>query len=125
MSAPRDIFNRRRGVYLARGARWCASFGSRLRGLMFRRGLAPGEALVLVEARASRANAAIHMWFVPFPIGVIWADDQGRVVDTVVAQPWRPYYAPRAPARYTVEAAPEIVEQVTIGDELVFETRAA
>ncbi len=106
---------------LVRGARWCASYGSRLRGLMFRRGLTEGEALVLVEGADSRTTTAIHMFFVPFPIAAIWINGLGRVVDKVLAEPWRPMYAPRAPARYVLEAAPELLEKVVIGEELVFE----
>lgn len=91
---------------------------------MFRRRLAPGEALLLVEAVESRAAASIHMLFVPFPIAAIWINSAGRVVDLVEAKPWRPFYAPRAPARYTLEAEPEILNRVSIGDEVVFEDNA-
>ena len=61
------------------------------------------------------------MFFVPFSIAVIWLDADFRVVDKVVARPWRPFYAPRAAAQYTLEAAPELVEAVNEGD--VFEFR--
>ena len=51
-------------------------------------------------------------------------DARGQVVDKVLAKPWRPFYAPRAPARYTLETHPEFLEKVALGDELVFETHA-
>lgn len=92
---------------------------------MFRQRLAPGEALLLVEAAESRAAASIHMLFVPFPIAAIWINSAGCVVDLVEAKPWRPFYAPRAPARYTLEAEPEILSRVSIGDEVVFEDTSA
>jgi len=101
--------------------RWCTSYWSRLRGLMFRSGLNEGEALVLVEAADSRTTTSIHMFFVPFAIAAIWIDSRGRVVDKALAEPWRPFYAPRAPARYVLEAAPEFLEKVAIGDEVGFE----
>jgi hypothetical protein len=88
---------------------------------MFRRSLVPGEALVLVEPAESRAATSIHMFFVPFPIAAVWINGAGRVVDKVAALPWRPVYAPREPARYTLEAEPGLLERVAIGDELVFE----
>ncbi len=106
---------------LLRRARWCSSFWSRLWGLMFHQAIEPGQAIVLVEARDSRAAVAIHMFFVPFTIAAVWIDQAGRVVDKVAAQPWRPFYAPRAPARYIVETHPEFLDRVVIGDELVFE----
>jgi uncharacterized membrane protein (UPF0127 family) len=119
-----NIRNQKSGDVLLRQVRWCASYLRRLRGLMFRRGLAEGEALVLVEAADSRTTTSIHMFFVPFPIAVIWIDSRGRVVDKTVAEPWRPFYAPRAPARYVLETAPEFVDKVAIGDELAFENCA-
>jgi uncharacterized membrane protein (UPF0127 family) len=109
------------GPPLLHGARWCASFMSRLRGLMFRDRIAPGEAIVLVEGRDSRAAVTIHMFFVPFTIATVWINASGQVVDKVAAKPWRPYYAPRAPARYILETHPEFLTRVAIGDELVFE----
>jgi len=112
------------GEVLLSRARWCTSYLSRLRGLMFRAGLAEGEALVLVEGADSRTTTAIHMFFVPFAIAAVWIDSQGRVVDKVLAKPWRPFYGPRAPARYVLEAAPDFLEKVVIGDELVFEDSA-
>jgi hypothetical protein len=116
-----DVKQKRSGEVVAARARWCASFLCRLRGLMFRRSLQPGEALILVEGAESRATASIHMFCVPFAIAVIWINNAARVVDKVEALPWRPYYAPRAPARFTLEAAPELLKRVEIGDELVFE----
>jgi uncharacterized membrane protein (UPF0127 family) len=88
---------------------------------MFRPPLRAGEALILVEARDSRVSTSIHMLGVSFPIAAIWIDNAGRVVDKVLARPWRPYYAPRAPARYILETEPDFLAQVTIGDEVDFE----
>jgi uncharacterized membrane protein (UPF0127 family) len=116
-----NIRNQQSGEVLLRRVRWCASYLSRLRGLMFRAGLAEGEALVLVEAADSRTTTSIHMFFVPFAIATIWIDSRGRVVDKTRAEPWRPFYAPRTPARYVLETAPEFLDKVAIGDELVFE----
>ena len=109
------------GQPLLTRVRWADSFGSRLRGFMFRRRLAPGEALVLVEARESQLATSIHMFFVSFALGVVWLDSAGRVVDKVVALPWRPYYAPRGPARYILETHPDFLARVAIGDVLAFD----
>jgi uncharacterized membrane protein (UPF0127 family) len=108
------------GRTLLSRVRWCSSFACKLRGLMFRRSLRPGEGLILVETRPSRTATAIHMLFVPFAIAVVWLDDNFRVVDTRLARPWRPFYAPAAPARYTLEAAPSLLDQVRPGDTLSF-----
>jgi uncharacterized membrane protein (UPF0127 family) len=108
----------RAGSRLAR-ARWCSTFLCRLRGLSLRGGLHEGEGLLLVESRPSRANAAIHMAGMRFPLGVVWIDGEGRVVDTRLARPWG-IYVPSRPAQYTLEAQPSVLEQVAPGDRLVF-----
>ena len=103
---------------LATKVRRCDTFLTRARGLMFHRPLAGDEALVFVEKRESISQAAIHMFFVFFPIAVIWLDAEKRVVDKALARPFRPYYAPRKPAQYYVEGHPNLLEKVQVGDVL-------
>ncbi len=114
------VRNRTRGGEAVVRARWCASFACRLRGLTFRRELATGEGLLLVESTLGRAQTAIHMWFVSFSIGVAWLDDQLRVVDTRLALPWR-MYVPSAAARYTLEGVPGMLQSVAVGEVLQFD----
>lgn len=109
------------GVILLTQVKWCNSFLCRLRGLMFRAALAPGEGLLLVERRESRLDTSIHMFFMRFAIATIWLDSHYKVVDTCLALPWRPMYAPKAPAQYTLETSPELLQKISIGDELVLE----
>ena len=97
--------------------RWCQSYVCRLRGLMFRRPLAPGKGYLIVQPSAGVGQTAIHMWFVFFSIGVVWLDEEFRVVDKRLARPWR-IYAPKAPARYILEGRPELLDRVTVGDVL-------
>jgi uncharacterized membrane protein (UPF0127 family) len=106
---------------LLTNVRWCNTFLCRLRGLTLRRPLAEGEGLALVERRESRLDTSIHMLFVSFPIAAIWLDSRFRVVDTCLAEPWRPFYASRAPAQYVLEASPSLLQKVSAGDELAFE----
>ncbi len=87
---------------------------------MFRRSIEPEEGLVFVYHRDNRVNTSIHMFFVPFDLGVIWVNDAGYVVDFVCAKPWRPKYAPKDPARYVIELHPDKLELVKIGDKLDF-----
>lgn len=61
------------------------------------------------------------MFFMFMSIGVLWLDAQGQVVDKKLAKPWRPYYAPRGPAQYYVEAGTDILDRVNIGDRLRFD----
>ncbi len=116
----RQIIHVESGETLIPQARWCDGFGSKLRGFTFWRTLGPQDGLVLVEAKDNRVNTAIHMLFVFFDLGVIWVNDAGEVVGTVVAQPWRLSYMPPAPARYVIEGQPELVERVQVGDHIKF-----
>lgn len=106
-------------IFLA-DARWCDSFGSKLRGFTWRRTLLPDDGLVLVEKSDSRVSTAIHMLFVFFDLGIIWVNDAGAVVDKRLAKPWRLSYAPQAPARYVIEGHPSLLKQIKIGDKLTF-----
>jgi uncharacterized membrane protein (UPF0127 family) len=115
------LVNRRTGQVLATQLRLCNTFWTKLRGLMFRRSLKPGEALVFSYARESIAGSSIHMFFVPFPIAAIWLDAERRVVDQALARPFRPYYASRAPAQYLIEGAPELLAHAERGDVFAFE----
>ena len=88
---------------------------------MFRASLPEDEVYLFIEGRESVVQTAIHMFFVFFAIGVIWLDREKRVVDKVVARPFRPYYAPSSPAQYYVEGHPVILEHVRPGDLVEFE----
>jgi uncharacterized membrane protein (UPF0127 family) len=118
------IIRRASGEVLLPRTRWCASFACKLRGLMFGPALARHEALLLVEQRESRVATAIHMLFVPFDIAAIWLDANGRVVDKVRAAAWRPFYAPQAPARFTLEAHVSWLDDIAVGDQLVIDDDA-
>ena len=115
------VWNETRDERVLGHVRRCASFLCRLRGLTFRRTLGDGEGLLLVGGRESRADAAIHMFFVFFPIAAVWLDQSGRVVDAQLARPFRPLYVPRGPARDVLEGPPSLLRRVQIGDRLRFE----
>ena len=112
----------RGGVVLVR-ARWCATFGAKLRGLTFRRRLEPGTGVVLVEGRPARLSTAIHMAFVFFPLGVAWLDADGRVVDSRLARPWR-VYVPRFSAKFVLEGPPGMLECLGPGELITFDESA-
>ena len=100
---------------------YCDSFLCRLRGLMFRSSLAQEEGLLLVEARESRLETAIHMLFVFMDLAVIWINSEKIVVDIVLARAWHPAYAPRQPARYILEIHPDRLIEFKIGDRVEFQ----
>jgi uncharacterized membrane protein (UPF0127 family) len=115
-----DVVKRGTGEVLVHSARWCSSRLCRLRGLQYRRRLDPGEGLILVKSADSIVNSSIHMFFVFFPIAVVWINSQGRVTSTQLARPWRPYYASPEPARYVLEASPELLQHIVVGEAVDF-----
>jgi uncharacterized membrane protein (UPF0127 family) len=98
----------------------CDTFWKRGVGLMFHRPLVEDEAYLFVLDRPSVLDASIHMFFVTFPLAVIWLDASRRVVHQVLAQPWRPYYAPPKPARYFIEGHPNLLSKVHVDDQLAW-----
>jgi uncharacterized protein len=107
-------------IVLAR-VRLCVSFWCHFRGLQFVPRLPDDEGLLFVTDRESRAQTTIHMFFMLFSIAVVWLDSSGQVVDKKLAKPWRPAYAPRRPARYYIEANPDLLDRVEVGDILRFD----
>ena len=87
-------------------------------GLMFRRGIGEDEAMVFCLPKAGIREAGVHMLFVPFPIALLWLDEEFRVVDKVLARPWRSGYRPKTAARFFIEAHPSRLDLVQEGDEL-------
>jgi uncharacterized membrane protein (UPF0127 family) len=100
---------------------YCASFFCQLRGLTFRRSLAPEAGLLLVQKRDSRLDAAIHMLGVFMDLAVAWINAAGEVVDVCLARRWRPFYVPRRPARYVLEMPPGRLGDFHIGDRVHIE----
>lgn len=107
-------------VVLAR-VRLCTSFWCHFRGLQLVPRLPADQGLLFVTGSESRSNTAIHMFFMLFGIGVVWLDASGTVVDKQFAKPWRPMYAPRSPAQFYIEANPDLLDRVQIGDRLRFD----
>lgn len=117
------LVNRRTGEIIASNITVCDTFWRRGRGLMFRRSLAADEAYIFIEVRESITLTAIHMFFVFFPIAVVWLNEERQVVDIVLARPFRPHYAPSHPARFFIEGAPGLLGKVNIGDSLDWEAQ--
>jgi len=113
------VRNRSRGGMPVARARWCSSFLCKLRGLSLRRTLPAETGLLLAESGDGRWTTSIHMFGMLFDIGVVWIDGRGIVVDTRHALPWRAYL-PTAPARFTLEGSPEILDRAKVGDLLEF-----
>lgn len=96
------------------------SFFSRFMGLMFRKNVDNGMLLKLPQSR-SRHGSAIHMFFMRFPLDIVFADSDRKIVDMVTIDPWKTY-TPIAPAKYVIELKTGSIKEfdLEIGDELDF-----
>lgn len=112
------IRNLTRGSELASAARAARGFWSRLRGLLGRSSLQPGEALVLEPC------SSIHTAFMRFAIDVVYVDRSARVVKVVSnLKPFRLSGALRG-ARSAIElpAGTAAASGTVKGDQLAFES---
>jgi len=110
---------------LARVVIFCSSSDSRRDGLLGRRALGKEEG-VLLKMTASRSGKAglmtsIHMLGMRFPIAAAWLDEEGVVVHSVLAKPWRPYYGSPGKAWYVLEVHPDLLGRIPMGKQLRWE----
>lgn len=95
----RRLVNERTGEVLATHVEVARSHLQRMRGLLGRSGLEPGTGMLF------EGTGSIHMWFMRFPIDVLYLDRNARVVKVVhTLAPWR-FSAARG-AKTTIELAP-------------------
>jgi uncharacterized membrane protein (UPF0127 family) len=88
----------------------------RMRGLLGRDGLEPGSGMLIDRA------PSVHMFFMRFPIDVVFLDRDRKVVRVVERlRPWRVAGARRAVAALELPAG--AAAAVAVGDELVLEDR--
>jgi uncharacterized membrane protein (UPF0127 family) len=117
----RILRNAETGAVILTRVKWCESFWCHFRGLQLVPRLPEDEGILFVTGYEGRAHTSIHMFFMLFSIAVVWLDASGTVVDKSLAKPWRPAYAPKAPAQYYVEANTSLLAKVQIGDRLRFD----
>jgi len=78
------VDNLTRGTSVAERCRVAATLRERTVGLLATRSLATGEGLLIERTQS------IHMFFMRFPIDVVFMDRQAKVARTVAAlRPWR------------------------------------
>jgi len=92
-----------------------SAFG-RMRGLLGRDGLEPGSGM-LIDAAPS-----VHMFFMRFPLDVVFVDRDMKVVRVVERlRPWRVAGARRAAAALELPAGAAAAAGVNVGDILVLD----
>jgi len=119
---PKKVFvlNQNRMIEPAPRVDYCDTFLTQLRGLTFRPLLSREEGLILAGKRDSRLDSSIHMLFVRFDLAVLWINSEMKVVDKILARPWRPAYFSKQPARFVLEIHPDHWEDFRVGDTVQF-----
>ena len=98
---------------LATNIHQARSFRERLRGLVGRARLGPGEAMLFERARQ------VHTFAMSFPIDVVFCDREWRVIHVVSGlRPWR---VTRfiSDAHYVLELGSGAARELSVGDVLV------
>jgi len=111
-----QVLNPSRHTLISAKANFADTLLTRLVGLLGRERLAVGEALIITECRS------IHMFFMRFPIDVIFADRNRKVVGLVKnIRPFgmSPYFFR---AHYAIEGEVGMIERskIFVGDQLEF-----
>ncbi|MGB8232683.1 MAG: DUF192 domain-containing protein [Methanobacterium sp.] len=96
------------------------SFLPRFMGLMLRKDPEKGLILKLPSSR-SRRGSSIHMFFMRFPLDIIFLDEDKKIVDMVSIKPWKTY-TPKAPSKYVIELEEGSISKykLEIGHEMDF-----
>jgi uncharacterized protein len=108
------ILDKNKNTVLAENAVIAATFFTRMRGLLGRKGLEAGQAMVI------KSCTSVHTFFMQFTIDVVFVDKNNRVVKTISnLRPWRftPFYPA---ASYCIEfpAGTISARSITSGTEV-------
>ncbi|MBD3310394.1 DUF192 domain-containing protein [Candidatus Woesearchaeota archaeon] len=111
------ITNSSIGFDLVDDHRLCRSLWSKATGLMFRKRL---ENRAFVFEFSSERIRSLHMWFVFYPIDVLFLDQSRKVVD--IKKNFRPFevYTPEKNCKYVIEMPAGSVKATEIGDTIIF-----
>jgi uncharacterized protein len=101
--------------------KYCATFFSKLLGLMFRKEISPYSGVLLVEPQDSIVATTIHMLFMNFDICTVWIDRSGTVVDVQLAKRWRLIYTPQKPASLVLETHTSHLSDFKVDDKIEYE----
>lgn len=111
------IENKTKKTILSEDALLCPLLWQKARGLMFR----SQRDLVFVEKKEHRIS--LHMWFVFYPIDVVYCNAEKRVVEVKENfLPWT-FYSPLQKAQFVLELKAGTIEKTktTVSDLLGFD----
>ncbi|WEG13576.1 DUF192 domain-containing protein [Pullulanibacillus sp. KACC 23026] len=111
-----ELVNVTSGKQLAGNVEQAATFGKRLKGLMFRHHLSMDSAMYLAPCRS------IHTFFMKFPIDVLYVDSENNIVSLEKNMPPGKVGKTVRHAKYVIELNAGRIDQTDtqIGHKLAF-----
>ncbi len=108
------VVNATRSCVVAEQCELANTFWTRFLGLMGRSGLEPGQGLLIYP------ESSIHMFFMRFPIDVLFVDRHDRIVELRAAMLPNRSFASKWGARYVIELPAQCVAATgtQVGDYL-------
>ena len=88
-------------------------------GLRFSKKL-KNEAILFVNKKESRLNSIVDMFFVKFPLDVLWLDKNMKVVDKATLRTYT-FRIPKRKAMYIVEIESGKTKEIRTGDKIKIE----
>jgi len=109
------ILNKTKGIYIAQNGHLAETFFQRFLGLMLREEIANDEALIFRDVNS------IHMFFMRFPIDVVYLSGDNKVLKVKHSlKPWRMSSCMRAKATIELPSRKAQETATEIGDTLEF-----
>lgn len=87
-------------------------------GLMFKKKLKENQSIIMALERESKFGSSIHMFFVFYPIYVVWMNKDRVIVDIRKAFPFQPLLIPKNKSMYVLECTK--LPKIKIADKLSF-----
>jgi uncharacterized membrane protein (UPF0127 family) len=103
---------------------YCSSHESRRKGLLGRSRIDPNEGILMEMPGLRKGKSgivnSIHLLGMRFAIAAAWLDLDGKVVHSVLAKRWRPYYGTTHPSWYVLEVHPSKLSLLSEGTLLAW-----
>jgi uncharacterized membrane protein (UPF0127 family) len=112
------VIKRSSGIVICERCELADTVPTRMRGLLGRRGIDPGEGLLI------KPTNSVHMFFMRFAIDVVFLDREfvvKKIVETLA--PWRMVGCRGARAALELSAGEASRRGITVGERLVLEAR--
>ncbi|MGM0771661.1 MAG: DUF192 domain-containing protein [Halobacteriota archaeon] len=109
------------GNVISSDVEYAKSMFSQAKGLMFRSSVKDSYAMVFILP--SMKKVSLHMLFVPFPLDVLFLDDDKRIVKTTYLRPWIGTGDSGEKVKYIIELPAGVIfrSDLSVGDHVMFD----